>query len=149
MDIGLSIKQFNLLGTLMKHLYQIVIFFTVLLVNGCTTILAVTGANEGRIVDHKWMEYDVIHPGLSITIIESYSADLIPISTVGKSSPSPLKHTVIFGKKSNPHILKIIGKYEKDLYLDGQHYGSVWSGDIVIKEGVLIIDNELVSPIKI
>jgi hypothetical protein len=60
-----------------------------------------------------------------------------------------LKHTVIFGKKSNPHKLEIIGKYQKDLYLDGQHYGSVWSGNIVIKDGVLILDNEPVSPSKI
>jgi hypothetical protein len=112
-------------------------------------MLGVTGANEGIIVDDKWMEYDVTHPGLSITIIEPYSTDLMPISTIGKSSPSPLKHTVIFGKKSNPHTLEIIGKYQKDLFLDGQHYGSVWSGNIVIKDGALIIDNELVSPSKI
>jgi uncharacterized protein YceK len=132
-----------------KHLYRVVILSSVLLINGCATVLGVTGANEGKIVDEQWMEYDVIHPGLSITIIEPYSIDLMPISTVGKSSPSPLKHTVIFGKKSNPHKLEIIGKYQKDLYLDGQHYGSVWSGNIVIKDGVLILDNELVSPSKI
>jgi hypothetical protein len=132
-----------------KHLYRVVILSSVLLINGCATVLGVTGANEGKIIDEQWMEYDVIHPGLSITIIEPYSIDLMPISTVGKSSPSPLKHTVIFGKKSNPHKLEIIGKYQKDLYLDGQHYGSVWSGNIVIKDGVLILDNELVSPSKI
>jgi uncharacterized protein YceK len=132
-----------------KHLYRVVILSSVLLINGCATVLGVTGANEGKIVDEQWMEYDVIHPGLSITIIEPYSIDLMPISTVGKSSPSPLKHVVIFGKKSNPHKLEIIGKYQKDLYLDGQHYGSVWSGNIVIKDGVLILDNEPVSPSKI
>jgi hypothetical protein len=132
-----------------KHLYRVVILSSVLLINGCATVLGVTGANEGKIIDEQWMEYDVIHPGLSITIIEPYSIDLMPISTVGKSSPSPLKHTVIFGKKSNPHKLEIIGKYQKDLYLDGQHYGSVWSGNIVIKDGVLILDNEPVSPSKI
>ena len=133
----------------MKHLYRVVILSSVLLINGCATVLGVTGANEGKIVDEQWMEYDVIHLGLSITIIEPYSIDLMPISTVGKSSPSPLKHVVIFGKKSNPHKLEIIGKYQKDLYLDGQHYGSVWSGNIVIKDGVLILDNEPVSPSKI
>jgi hypothetical protein len=132
-----------------KHLYRVVILSSVLLINGCATVLGVTGANEGKIVDEQWMEYDVIHPVLSITIIEPYSIDLMPISTVGKSSPSPLKHVVIFGKKSNPHKLEIIGKYQKDLYLDGQHYGSVWSGNIVIKDGVLILDNEPVSPSKI
>ena len=133
----------------MKHLYRVVILSSVLLINGCATVLGVTGANEGKIVDEQWMEYDVIHPVLSITIIEPYSIDLMPISTVGKSSPFPLKHVVIFGKKSNPHKLEIIGKYQKDLYLDGQHYGSVWSGNIVIKDGVLILDNEPVSPSKI
>jgi uncharacterized protein YceK len=133
----------------MKHLYRVIILSSVILINGCATVLGVTGANEGRIVDNQWMEYDVTHPGLSITIIEPYSIDLMPISTVGKSSPSSLKHTVTFGKKSNPHKLEIIGKYQKDLYLDGQHYGSVWSGNIVIKDGVLILDNELVLPSKI
>ena len=133
----------------MKHLYRIIILSTALLVNGCSSVLGVTGANEGRIIDNKWMEYNVTHPGLSITIIEPYSTDLMPISTIGQSSPSPLKHVVIFGKKSNPHKLEIIGKYQKDLYLDGQHYGSVWSANIVIKDGALIIDNELASPSKI
>lgn len=133
----------------MKFLYQVIIFSTALLVSGCATILGVTGANEGRIVDHKWMQYDVTHPGLSITIMEPYSTDLMPISTVGKSSPSPLKHTVIFGKKTNPHKLEIIGKYHKDLYLDGQHYGSVWSANIVIKDGTLSINNEPASVTEI
>ncbi|MFT5840015.1 MAG: hypothetical protein ACI9UT_002526 [Flavobacteriales bacterium] len=133
----------------MKNLYRIIILSGVLLINGCATVLGVTGANEGIIIDNQWIEYDVTHPGLSIKIIEPYFNDLMPISTVGKSSPSPLKHTITFGKKSNPHKLVIIGKYQKDLYLDGQHYGSVWSGNIVIKDGVLILDNELVSPSKI
>lgn len=149
MDIGLSIKYLVSQGVSVKHLYRVVILSSVLLINGCATVLGVTGANEGRIIDAQWMEYDVTHPGLSITIIEPYTIDLMPISTVGKSSPSPLKHTVIFGKKSNPHKLEIIGKYQKDIYLDGQHYGSVWSGSIVIKDGVLTIDNEPVSPSKI
>ena len=43
------------------------------------------------------MEYKVKHPGLDIKIIEPYSPNLLPISTVGKSSPLPLTHTVIFG----------------------------------------------------
>ena len=95
------------------------------------------------------MDYDVTRPRLSITIIEPYSIDLMPISSVGKSSLFLLKHSVIFVKKSNQHKLEIIGKYQKDIYLDGQHYGSVWSGSIVIKDGVLTIDNEPVSPSKI
>ncbi|WP_232772082.1 hypothetical protein [Shewanella sp. Actino-trap-3] len=88
------------------------------------------------------------HPGLTITIIEPYSTELMRISTIGKSSPSPLKHTVIFGKKSKPHKFEIIGKYQKDLYLDDLFYGSIWIGNIVIKDGALIIDNKLVSPKK-
>jgi hypothetical protein len=133
---------------LMKHWSKPVILSVALLLNSCTTLLGVTGANDGRIVEEKWVEYDVTHPGLSITIIEAYSSDLMHISTVGKSSPSPLRHTVIFGTNSNPHKLEIIGKYQKDLYLDGQHYGSIWSGSITIKEGILSIDNKLVSPKK-
>jgi hypothetical protein len=57
----------------------------------------------------------------------------MPILTVGKNSPSPLKHTVTFGKSSSPHKLEIIGKYQNNLYLYRQRYGSVWSGNIVIK----------------
>ena len=132
----------------MKHLYKIVIFSAVILISGCSTLLGITGANEGKIVDRKWVEYDVTHPGLSITIVEPYSADLMPISTMGKSSPSPLRHTVIFGTESKPHKLEIIGKYQKELYLDGQHYGSIWSGNIIIKNGTLSIDNKIVAPKK-
>ncbi|MFT5924893.1 MAG: hypothetical protein ACI9LE_001895 [Paraglaciecola sp.] len=132
-------------GLLMKHLHKIVIFSAVMLISGCSTLLAVTGANEGNVVDRKWVEYDITHPGLSITIIEPYSADLMPISTIGKSSPSPLRHTIIFGTKSKPHKLEIIGKYQKELYLDGHHYGSIWSANIIIKDGILSIDNEIVE----
>jgi hypothetical protein len=132
----------------MKHLFPIVIFIALMLISGCSTLIGVTGANEGRIVGGKWMEYDVIHPGLSITIIEPYSSDLMPISTIGKSSPSPLRHTVVFGTESKSHKLEIIGKYQKELYLDGQHYGSIWSGNIIIKDGILSIDNKQVAPNK-
>ena len=120
-----------------------------LLTSGCVSFLGVTGANDGIIVGDKWMEYAVTHSGLTVTIIEPLSSDLIPISTVGKSSPPPLRHTIIFGKKSNMHTLEIIGKYKKELYLDGQSYGSIWSGSILIKDGILIIDNELALPKKI
>jgi hypothetical protein len=133
----------------MKYLYRLIILSIVLLISGCSSLLGITGANEGRIIDDKWMEYNVTHPGLSITIIEPYSIELMPISTIGTSSPSPLRHIVIFGKESDLHKLEIIGKFQKDLYLDGQHYGSVWSGDIVVKDGTLIIDNKLASPSKI
>ncbi|MEP1552501.1 MAG: hypothetical protein ABJJ44_06615 [Paraglaciecola sp.] len=132
----------------MKYLCKLVIVITLVITTGCTSLLGVTGANEGVVVDDKWMKYDVKHPWLTITIIEPFSNELLPISTVGKSSPSPLRHTVIFGKKSNPHTFEIIGKYQKDLYLDGQFYGSIWSGVIIIKDGTLIIDTVRVSPRK-
>jgi hypothetical protein len=135
-------------GLLMKHLNKIVIFSAVMLISGCSTLLAITGANEGKIVDRKWVEYDVTHPGLTITIIEPYSADLMPISTIGKSSPSPLRHTVIFGTNSKPHKLEIIGQYQKKLYLDRQYYGAIWSANIIIKDGILSIDNQIVAPKK-
>lgn len=134
----------------MKHFIKLVFFMGIaLLTSGCASVLGVTGANDGIIVGDKWMEYAVTHPGLTVTIIEPLSSDLIPISTVGKSSPPPLRHTIIFGKKSNMHTLEIIGKYKKELYLDGQSYGSIWSGSILIKDGILIIDNELALPKKI
>ena len=130
----------------MQYLCRALFLSIVLSINGCATILGVTGASEGKIVDDKWIQYDVIHPGLSITIIELYTADLMPLSTVSKSSPSPLRHTIIFGNKSEPRILEIIGKYQKDLYLDGQQYGSMWSANIVIRDGILSIDSEVISP---
>jgi hypothetical protein len=130
----------------MQYLCRALFLSIVLSINGCATILGVTGANEGKIVDDKWIQYDVIHPGLSITIIEQYTSDLMPISTVSKSSPSPLRHTIIFGNKSAPRTLEIIGKYQKYLYLDGQQYGSIWFGNIVIRDGVLSIDSEVISP---
>ena len=130
----------------MQYLCRALFLSIVLSNNGCATILGVTGANEGEIVDDKWIQYDVIHPGLSITIIELYTTDLMPLSTVSKSSPSPLRHTIIFGNKSEPRTLEIIGQYQKDLYFDGQQYGSMWSGNIVTRDGVLSIDSEVISP---
>ena len=130
----------------MQYLCRALFLSIVLSNNGCATILGLTGANEGEIVDDKWIQYDVIHPGLSITIIELYTADLMPLSTVSKSSPSPLRHTIIFGNKSEPRTLEIIGQYQKDLYFDGQQYGSMWSGNIVTRDGVLSIDSEVISP---
>jgi hypothetical protein len=135
-------------GVSMRFCSKLIIVSMLLPVIGCTNMLGVTGANGGRIVNEKWMEYDVTHPGLKITIIEPYSTELLPISTVGKSTPSPLKHIVSFGTKANLHKFEVIGKYQKKLYLDSQFYGSIWSGNIVIKDGILIIDDVPVSPKK-
>ncbi len=115
-----------------------IITLTVLL-PGCATMYGFTGSDEGKRVGDS-MEYHVTHPGLNITIVEPYSENLIPIETVSKSSPSPMVHTVKFGTADNFHQLKIVGKYEKDLYLDGVSYGSVWSADVVVKNGHLFID---------
>jgi len=130
----------------MKLFSKFIIISIFLLTAGCTSVLGVTGANEGKVVDDKWMVYNVIHPGLTITIMEPYSAQLMRLSTVSKSTPSPLKHSVVFGRKSKPHKFEIIGEYHKDLYLDGKYYGAVWYGDILIKDGVLFIDNVRAAP---
>lgn len=112
------------------------------------TLYGLTGADEGTRISPEWVEYHVTHPGLTITILEPYSADLLPISTVEKKSPSPLTHVIKFGTKTHRHQLKIIGKYKKDLYLDGKFYSSIWSGDVVIKDGKLSIDGELIKQIQ-
>jgi hypothetical protein len=130
-----------------ETIFQISGYLHCFLATGCTSVFGVTGANDGRVVGEKWMEYDVIHLGLTITIIEPFSTDLMSISTVRKSSPSPLRHTIIFGKKCSPHTLEIVGKYQKALYVDGQSYGSTWYGSILIRDGVLITDEEL-TPAK-
>ena len=115
--------------------------------SGCAVMTGFTGADTGNRVG-EWVEYNVNHPGLTVKIIEPFSPELMPISTIGKTSPSPLRHTITFGKKSNPHKLEIVGRYHKDLYLDGKYYGSIWIGDVVIKNGVMSIDGKLVSEIK-
>ncbi len=116
---------------------------SIICLSGCTKILGMTGADEGRRINENWVEYNVIHPGLTIKILEPYSADLMRIQTVGKTSPSPLKHTVVFGGKENSHELKIMGRYKKDLYLDGLFYGSTWYGDLVIKDGAMTLNGKL------
>jgi len=115
--------------------------------SGCAGMTGFTDADTGNRVG-EWVEYNVNHPGLTVKIIEPFSPELMPISTIGKTSPSPLRHTITFGKKSNPHKLEIVGRYHKDLYLDGKYYGSIWIGDVVIKNGVMSIDGKLVSEIK-
>ena len=119
----------------------------IMFVSGCTSIYGVTGADEGKKVGDSF-EYQVIHPGLDVTIIELYSEKLIPIETIGKSSPSPLTHTIKFGTSENIHMLKIIGKYEKDLYLDDAYYGSIWSGDVLVKNGILFINGRVANKIE-
>ncbi|KTD99173.1 hypothetical protein [Pseudoalteromonas sp. H71] len=132
----------------MNTLSKLVTVSIVLLITGCAGILGVTGADTGKRISDDWVEYNVTHPGLTIKIIEPYAPDLMPISTVGKSSPSPLRHTIIFGTKSNQHELEVIGKYKKELYFDNRFYGSIWSGDVLIRDGSLSIDGKLVSVIE-
>ncbi|WP_404340289.1 hypothetical protein [Pseudoalteromonas mariniglutinosa] len=117
----------------------------IMFVSGCTSIYGVTGADEGKKVGDSF-EYQVIHPGLDVTIIEPYSEKLIPIETIGKSSP--LTHTIKFGTSENTHMLKIIGKYEKDLYLDDAYYGSIWNGDVLVKNGILFINGRIAKKIE-
>ena len=114
---------------------------------GCANMIGVTGADDGKRIG-AWVEYNVSHPGLSIKIIEPYSDELIPISTVGKTSPSPLQHIVIFGAQSRQHKFEILGRYKKQLYLDNKFYGSIWLGDILIRDGNLFVDGKQASAIE-
>jgi hypothetical protein len=132
---------FNLKVRFLKILFALVVLSITLSTSGCVSLVGITGANEGQLVDGKWMEYDVKHPGLDIKIIEPYSPDLLPISSVGKSSPLPLTHTVLFGRESEPHELKIVGQYKKEIYLDGKSFGEIWLGSILINDGILTIDD--------
>ena len=106
--------------------------------------MGITGASEGKLISEDWMQYEVIHPGLTITVLEPYTTELMPISTIGQSS-SVLTHTVEFGTQSSLHKLEIIGKYSKQLYLDEVYYGTLYSGEVVIKDGVLTIDGKQVT----
>ena len=119
----------------------------VFIVSGCANLIGFTGADTGKRVD-DWVEYNVNHPGLTIKIMEPYSEELMPISTVGKTSPSPLRHTVIFGTQSSQHKLEIVGRYSKELYLDNKFYGSVWLGDVLIRDGSLSSDGKLVAAVE-
>jgi len=133
----------------MKILFRLLAIGAFLILSGCASIYGLTGSDDGQKIDSDWVKYTVVHPGLDIIILESFSEDLLPISTVGKKSPSPLTHVIKFGKKTNQHELKIIGKYKKDLYLDGKFYVSIWSGEIEIKNGVLSLNGKAIQPIKI
>ncbi|MGB2709175.1 MULTISPECIES: hypothetical protein [unclassified Pseudoalteromonas] len=126
----------------MKILFTLFVLSITLSTSGCVSLVDITGANEGHLIDGKWMEYKVKHPGLDIKIIEPYSPNLLPISTVGKSSPLPLTHTVIFGTESEPHELKIVGRYKKQIYFDGKSFGEIWLGSILINDGILTIDDK-------
>jgi hypothetical protein len=126
----------------MKKL-RLVVFVISFQLYGC--VVGLTGANQGKALDNGWIQYDIYHPGLTITAIESSANKLVPISTVGKTSPMPLRHTITFGPVDNPRKLEIVGRYHKDVYLDGQYYGGLWMGDIVINEGVLSIDGKIAS----
>ncbi|MCF2911204.1 hypothetical protein L1285_23165 [Pseudoalteromonas sp. DL2-H2.2] len=131
------------MSTFLKSSMLGAVFF----VSGCASMIGFTGADAGKRVGN-WMEYNVNHPGLTIKIMEPYSEELMPISTVGKTSPSPLRHTVIFGTQSSQHKLEIVGRYSKELYLDNKFYGSVWLGDVLISDGNLSIDGKLVAAIE-
>lgn len=131
----------------MNNFFKSSILGIVFFVSGCANMIGFTGADAGERVG-DWVEYNVNHPGLTIKIIEPYNEELLPISTVGKTSPSPLRHTVIFGTQLNQHKLEIVGRYGKELYLDNKFYGSVWRGNILIRDGSLSIDGKLVAAVE-
>ena len=131
----------------MSTFFKLSMLGVVFFVSGCANLIGFTGADTGKRVG-DWVEYNVNHPGLTIKIMEPYSEELMPISTVGKTSPSPLRHTVIFGTQSRQHKLEIVGRYSKELYLDNKFYGSVWLGDVLIRDGSLSIDGKLVAAVE-
>ncbi|WP_105169676.1 hypothetical protein [Pseudoalteromonas sp. T1lg23B] len=131
----------------MSTLFKLSMFGIVFFLSGCANMIGLTGADAGKRVG-DWVEYNVNHPGLTVKIMEPYSEELLPISTVGKTSPLPLRHTVIFGTHSSRHKLEIVGRYNKELYLDNKFYGSVWLGDVLIHDGNLSIDGKLVAAVE-
>ncbi|MDR7121330.1 hypothetical protein [Rheinheimera soli] len=131
----------------MNKFFKLSMLSLVFFVSGCANMIGFTGADTGKRVG-GWVEYNINHPGLTIQIIEPYSENLIPISTVGKTSPSPLRHTVLFGTQTNQHKLEIVGRYSKELYLDGKFYGTILFGDILIHDGSLSIGGNLVSAVE-
>ncbi|QCU73698.1 hypothetical protein FFU37_04080 [Pseudoalteromonas distincta] len=131
----------------MESILRLFCLILIMFVSGCASIYGITGADEGKRVGNSF-KYNIIHPGLGVTIIEPYSEKLTPIETIGKSSPSPLNHTIKFGTSENMHTLKIVGKYEKDLYLDDAYYGSIWNGDVLVKNGVLFINGKIAEKIE-
>lgn len=130
----------------MNDIYKLSILALLSFISGCAGLTGFTGADSGTRVG-EWVEYNVNHPGLTVKIIEPFSQELMPISTIGKTSASPLRHTIKFGRQSNFHKLEIVGRYHKDLYLDGRFYGSIWTGDVIIKDGAMSIDGKPVSEI--
>ena len=128
----------------MSNISKLSLLALLFVISGCAGLTGFTGADAGNRVG-EWVEYNVKHPGLTVKIIEPFSQELMPISTIGKTSPSPLRHTVMFGEQSNSHKLELVGRYQKDIYLDGKFYGSIWTGDVVIKDGVISIDGKLIS----
>lgn len=120
-----------------------------LLLAGCAPVrdaYGFTSANEGVRVDANTIEYHVTHPGLDITIREDYSADLLPIETVSKSSPSPLRHTVTYGTARQQDVLEIDGRFSKTIALNGVCYGKFWSGKLLVDRGQLYLDGKKLSP---
>ncbi len=51
-------------------------------------------------------------------IIEPHSAELLPISTVGKTSAAYSRYRIRFGIQSKPHTLQIVGRWSKEIELD-------------------------------
>ncbi len=128
----------------MKHCLQSGIFFILISLSACFSLYGLTGADEGRRMNEEWVVYKVIHPGQEIKILEPYSPELMPIETIGKKSPAPLRHLETFGTSANPHKLEIVGKYSKKVYHDETFYGILWTGEIIIKDGVVFIDGKKV-----
>jgi hypothetical protein len=106
----------------------------------------VTGSDEGHRVDANTIEYHVTHPGLDIVIREDYATNLLPIESVTKSSPSPLRHTITYGTPNKRNVLEIDGKLAKTIILNGLHYGKVWTGRLLVDRGRVSLDGKALEP---
>lgn len=123
---------------------------TFLLLGGCAPVRDVygfTSANEGVRVGTDTMEYHLTHPGLDIVIRENYSADLLPIETTSRSSPTPLRHTITYGTARERNILEVDGKFSKTVTLNGVYYGKVWTGRLLVDRGRIYLNGKRLVPV--
>lgn len=91
----------------MKILCRLLAMSAFLILSGCASIYGLTGSDDGQRVNNDQVKYIVVPPGPDIVILEPFSEELLPISTVGKQSPSPLTHIIKLGKKTNQYEFKI------------------------------------------
>lgn len=133
------------------RLTAVLLFGFGLFLGGCVSVrdlYGITGADEGVRVSAGTTEYHVFHPGLDIIIREDYSGDLLRIESLGRSSPAPLRHTVTYGTPNRKNVLQIVGRFSKEITLNGIYYGKVLRGRLLVERGQLYLDQKKLSPVK-